>query len=138
MTLLRVLGNERLVERIVGSSTASFKVIYGEISFQLSHFRFHLLGVRLTLMSRQRLLSQDELVQLVSDIEIGAVLVRHKRRINLLRLQLFPINHREPILRPDLVKVREAGSATQPPLGVSLEKAKESGCAFAADRTVAL
>lgn len=76
MALMRVLGNERLVEGIVGSSTASFKVIHGEISFQLSHFWFHLLGVRFTLMSRQRLLSQDELVQLVSDIEIGTVLLQ--------------------------------------------------------------
>jgi hypothetical protein len=76
MALMRVLGNERLVEGIVGSSTAYFKVIHGEISFQLSHFWFHLLGVRFTLMSRQRLLSQDELVQLVSDIEIGTVLLQ--------------------------------------------------------------
>ena len=38
--------------------------------------------------------------------------IGHKRRINLLSLQLFPINLREPILRPDLVKVREASSAT--------------------------
>jgi len=109
---MRVLGNERLIEGIVGSSTAPFKVIHGEISFQLSHFRFHLLRVRFTLMSRQRLLSQDELIQLVSDIEIGTVLVWNKRRINLLRLQLLPINLRKPILRTDLVKVREAGSAT--------------------------
>lgn len=77
---MRVLGNERLVEGIVGSSTASFKVIHGEVSFQLSHFWFHLLRVRFTLMGRQRFLSQDKLVQLVSDIEIGTVLL--ELRIN--------------------------------------------------------
>ena len=72
---MRMLGNERLIEGIVGSSTAPFKVIHGEVSFQLSHFWFHLLRVRFTLMSRQRFLGQDELVQLVRNIEISTVLL---------------------------------------------------------------
>jgi hypothetical protein len=71
-----MLGNERLIEGIVGSSTAPFKVIHGEVSFQLTHFWFHLLRVRFTLMGRQRFLSQDELVQLVRDIEISTVLLQ--------------------------------------------------------------
>jgi hypothetical protein len=73
---MRVLGNEGLIEGIVGSSTAPFKVIHGEICFQLSHFWFHLLRVRFTLMSCQRFLSQHELVQLVREIEVGRVLLR--------------------------------------------------------------
>jgi len=100
---MRVLGNEGLVEGKVRSSTASFKVIYGEISFQLSYFWFHLLRVRFTLVSCQRFLSQYELVQRVGDIEIGRVLVGYERRIELFCLQLCPINPREPILGPDLV-----------------------------------
>jgi hypothetical protein len=76
MAIMRVLGNEGLVEGIVGSSTGPFKVIHGEVTFQLSHFWFHLLRVRFTLVSCQRFLSQDELVQLVRDIEIGTVLLQ--------------------------------------------------------------
>lgn len=72
---MRVLGNEGLVERIVGPSATPFKVIHGEVSFQLSHFWFHLLRVRFTLMSCQRFFSQHELVQLVREIEICRVLL---------------------------------------------------------------
>lgn len=72
---MRVLGNEGLIEGIVGPSTTPFKVVHGEISFQLSHFWFHLLRVRFTLMSCQRFFSQHELVQLVREIEIGRVLL---------------------------------------------------------------
>ena len=126
-----VLGNEGLVEGIVGSSTGLFKVIHGEITFQLSHFWFHLLRVRFTLMSCQWFLSQDELIQLVSDIKIGAVLLQliinnvtwekkreertdvwHVWRIELLRLQFHPINLREPTVRPELINARETRSAT--------------------------
>jgi hypothetical protein len=98
---MRVLWDEGFVEGIVGSSAGLFKVIHGEISFQLSYFWFHLLRVRFTLMSCQRFLSQHELVQRVGDIEIGRVLLQlgisneiwgrkrertnagHKRRIEL-------------------------------------------------------
>jgi hypothetical protein len=76
MAIMGVLGNEGFVEGIVGSSTGPFKVIHGEISFQLSYFWFHLLRVRFTLMSCQRFLSQHELVQCVRDIEIGRVLLQ--------------------------------------------------------------
>jgi hypothetical protein len=72
----RVLGNEGFVEGIVGSSAGSFKVIHGEIGFQLSYLWFHLLRVRFTLMSCQRFLGQHELVQRVRDIEIGRVLLQ--------------------------------------------------------------
>jgi hypothetical protein len=73
---MRVLGDEGLIEGIVGSSTGPFEVIHGEVTFQLSHFWFHLLRVRFTLMSCQRLLGQDELVQLMREIEIGTVLLQ--------------------------------------------------------------
>jgi hypothetical protein len=76
MAIMRGLGNEGFVEGIVGSSAGPFKVIHGEISFQLSYFWFHLLRVRFTLMSCQRFLSQHELVQRVRDIEIGRVLLQ--------------------------------------------------------------
>jgi len=130
---MSVLGNEGFVEGIVGSSTGPFEVIHGEISFQLSYFRFHLLRVRFTLMSCQRFLSQHELVQRIRDIEIGGVLLQlgisntlcekkkekkrertnvgHEWRIELFCLQLRPINPREPRLGPDLVNARGAGSA---------------------------
>jgi hypothetical protein len=73
---MRVLGNEGFVVGIVRSSTRPFKVIHGEISFQLSYFWFHLLRVRFMLMSCQRFLSQYELVQRMRDIEIGRVLLQ--------------------------------------------------------------
>ena len=76
MAIMRMLGDEVFVEGIVGSSTGPFKVIHGEISFQLSNFWFHLLRVRFTLMSCQRFLSQHELVQRVRDIEIGRLLLQ--------------------------------------------------------------
>jgi hypothetical protein len=74
--IMRVLSDEGFVEGIVGSSTGLFEVIHGEISFQLSYFRFHLLRVRFTLMSCQWFLSQHELVQRVRDIKIGRVLLQ--------------------------------------------------------------
>lgn len=76
MTIMRVLGDESFVQGIVRSSTGPFKVIHGEISFQLSYFWFHLLGVRFTLMSCQRFLGQYELVQCVRNVEIGRVLLQ--------------------------------------------------------------
>ena len=48
--------------------------------------------------------------------------VRHKRRIELFRLHLVPIKWGEPTMAPDLLRVRDARSATQSLLGVSLEK----------------
>ena len=76
MAIMRELGDEGFVEGIVGSSAGPFKVVHGEISFQLSYFWFHLLRVRFTLMSCQRFLSQHELVQRVGDIEVGRVLLQ--------------------------------------------------------------
>jgi len=76
MAVMRGLGNEGFVEGIVGSSAGPFKVIHGEIGFQLSYFWFHLIRVRFTLMSCQRFLGQHELVQRVRDIEIGRVLLQ--------------------------------------------------------------
>lgn len=78
---MRVLGDEGFVVGIVRSSTRLFKVIHGEISFQLSYFWFHLFRVRFTLMSCQRFLSQHVLVQRVRDIEIGRVLLQLRIRI---------------------------------------------------------
>jgi hypothetical protein len=75
---MRVLSDEGFVVRIVRSSTGSFKVVHGEIGFQLSYFWFHLLRVRFTLVSCQRFLSQHELVQRVRDIEVGGVLLQLK------------------------------------------------------------
>jgi hypothetical protein len=63
------------VQGIVGSPTKPFEVIHGEIVFQLSHFRLHLLRVRFALMMCQGLLRQDELVQLVSNIEIDVLVL---------------------------------------------------------------
>jgi len=109
---MRVLGDEGFVEGVVGSPAGSFKVINGEVSFQLPDFWFHLLRVRFTLMSCQRFLGQHELVQRMRDIEIGRVLVGHERRIELFCFQLCPINLREPRLGPYLVNAGGAGSAT--------------------------
>lgn len=64
-----------LVQGIVGSPTGPFEVVHGEAIFQLSHFWLHLLRVRFPLMMRQGFLSQDELVQLVRDIEISALML---------------------------------------------------------------
>jgi len=138
MAIMRMLGDESFVEGIIGSSTRPFKVIHGEVGFQLTDFWFHLLRVRFTLMRRQRFLRQHELVQRVRDVEISRVLVRQERRIELFRLQLLPINLREPRVGLDLVDVREVSSATQPLLWDSLEKSEDSGCAFVADRAVAM
>ncbi len=144
MAIIRVVRDEGFVEGVIGSSTGPFEVIHGEIGFQLSHFWFHLLRVRFTLMSRQRFLSQHELVQCVRDIEIGRVLLQlginnvtlgnargstnvgQERRIELFCLQLLPINLREPRVGPDLVNAREASSATQPLLWVPLEKLRSN------------
>lgn len=48
--------------------------------------------------------------------------VGHKRRIELLRLQFLPIKLGEPTVAADLFCVRDARSATQSLLRVSLEK----------------
>jgi len=87
---------------------------------------------------RQGFLGQDELVQLVGDVEVSTLLVGHKRRIELLRLQFLPIKLGEPTMAPDLLRVRDARSATQSLLGVSLEKSEDGGGAFPTDWAMAL
>jgi hypothetical protein len=75
MTIMQVMRTEGLIQGIVGSPTGPFEVVDGETVFQLSHFRLHLLWVRLAFMVCQRFLSQDELIQLVRDIEISALML---------------------------------------------------------------
>jgi hypothetical protein len=64
-----------LIQGIVGSPTSPFEVVHGKVIFQLSHFWLHFLRVRFPFMMRQWFLSQDELVQLVRDIEISALML---------------------------------------------------------------
>ena len=70
-----MMRTEGLVHGIVRSPARPFEVVHGETIFQLSHFRLHLLRVRFAFMMCQGFLSQDELVQLVRDIEISALVL---------------------------------------------------------------
>lgn len=133
-----MIGTEGFVQGIVGPSTGPRKVIHGEAVLQLSHLRLHLLWVRFALMMCQGFLGQDELVQLMGDVEVSTLLIGHKRRIELLRLQLLPIKWGEPTMAPDLLRVRDARPTTQSLLRVTLEKSEDGGGTFATDWSMAL
>lgn len=83
-----VYGGDGLVERIIGSPWSPFEVVDRKVVFQLSHFRFHLFRVRLTLMVCQRLFRHYELVQFISGIEVSTVLLGRCQLCDIVRKEV--------------------------------------------------
>jgi hypothetical protein len=111
----------------VRHALARARVVDAELLLELPVLGCERLGVDvLPLLVVQRLLEQQELVELVPDVEVRLVLVRRERGRELLGVEPRPVDAREPRMCVDVLQALALWPAAEPLRRITCKKLKKN------------